>query len=289
MFVRAVIVLVLSFATVANAAQIYDEDFLGEVGFPTTPEVDPTGIGGLSAFASGEGPPALPTIDGSEGILTLAAQGSLGPSPEVAAVAAGGGTFGPSIGFFEVSATFQNFSSVFAGIGAVQANIGVVDALASANVLAILSDGSSGLMDIIVLEQTIGVAGNDQLRVTLPDSVRTAVLGGASYDIDLLVDRQLGIAEASLQIGSDVFSTPSLNLTRLGSKDIASIIVTALVLDFLDDPLVGPPIDFGADDSVSVELVELRAAVPEPSSALLLAIGLTGLAARRAPRRALCA
>ena len=271
------IFLALSMSTPANAITVYRENFLGETGFPTTPEVDPTGMGGLSPFVAGDGPPPIPIVDGIGGTVTLAAASSLGPAGESASVVVGGGSFGPSLEFFQVGGTFQNFSRTFNGIGAVQANVSVVDDLLTASVVAILGDGSDGDMSIIVLEQAFAGTSNDQLRVTLPDSVRVAILGGASFDIELLVDRQLGTATASLGVGSDVFATPELTLTRLGSNNIGVLTSSSLVLDFVDDPNFGGPMDFGADDSVSVQLVELWAAVPEPSTGLLVSLGLVWL------------
>ncbi len=62
-----------------------------------------------------------------------------------------------------------------------------------------------------------------------------------------------------LSIGVERFETPPLTLTRLGAANLAFFGAGAQVLDFVD---IGPPTDFGADDSVSVQLHEFRMRTP---------------------------
>ena len=87
----------------------------------------------------------------------------------------------------------------FVGIGAVQVSLFVNNESLTANVVAAVSDE------------------RDTLRVDLPDEMRSAIRSGASFRIDLHINRHLKRTVASVSLGQDRITTPPLTLTRLGS------------------------------------------------------------------------
>ena len=71
---------------------VYLEDYSGEAVFPTTPETDSLGLGGLLGGAFGNGPPLAPALTGSDAAFDATSTGFAGgPLPAETALVAGGG------------------------------------------------------------------------------------------------------------------------------------------------------------------------------------------------------
>jgi hypothetical protein len=246
---------------------VYREDFLGETAFPTTPEVDLIGLGSFESATVGDPPPLVPTPDGVAGLvdLTVAGQGGTGIQ-QVIVGSPTGASFGSSqIG---VSGRFSGFDPTYIGAGS--AGMGIVLSDGVINAIGMLVDGSQGLMQLGVFESNSGGFIN-QRTLQLSFEQRAAILAGAAFDLDLWVDVDQGVAVATLDMGgSSVLATPMIGLNALAG-DFYGIAAFTQMLD-----VVG-----GADDVLAVNLHELSATVPEPSTALLIAMGLGCLAAQR--------
>jgi hypothetical protein len=149
-------------------------------------------------------------------------------------------------------------------------------------VLAILFDSAFGgapFMDLGIFSSGGGLLGFDLLRTApLPNAVRTDILSGALFELDVLLRADEATATARLAVGASEFTTDPLTLTRLDSPVGGLLNVFALQHNFF------PGTPLGRDDTISVDLTEVRMFVPEPSTGLLLAVGLTALAAGRQRR-----
>ena len=96
----------------------------------------------------------------------------------------------------------------------------------------------------------------------------------------MLVDLQRDVAHATLTVDENIVATsPELGFSVFTTQSFG-FQAYALVNDS-NEPL---GLDFGADDSLAVNLHELSVAVPEPSTTLLLASSLATLAALAAQR-----
>ncbi len=160
-------------------------------------------------------------------------------------------------------------------------------------IVAILTDSLfAGLgdpfMELVIHEQDEGnLADFDQIRVLVTSTMRSRIIMGDDFDLDLLFDALLGTAVATLTVDADETATPALGLSRLNglaSPGAALISISALEHNMFP---AFPEIELDADDFIEVDLVELRAAIPEPSTALLLASGLVALAVGRTRVRGL--
>jgi CSLREA domain-containing protein len=174
----------------ASQLVVYREDYVGEVAYPTMPEVDEIAAGGLEAEAI-PGPGAGPVLS------DLAAHASVSLGDEQTTFF-GANSFGPgSIGIrgrYSGMSLSSNSSgaAVLKGFFATLTDDIDIDAYVGAarDSMGDLSDGFFGIVD------EVGMV----TQVTLSEAEAAALAGGAEFTLDLLVDRELASAAASLDI-----------------------------------------------------------------------------------------
>jgi hypothetical protein len=191
---------------------IYLETFVDD-GYPTTPEVDHRGVGGLIGFSTpffGSGPAYV------------------GGVPHVHLDPASGFT-----GLFHGPQAFDPHDSSRLGLRGGYANFAVEGGggSGSSEMWASFSETATTPLGALVVVGTDGATDSGQLvlsapgsfeDVNLPTATVTAILSGAGYEIDLFVDRTAETAVASVTVdGFPAVETPVLALAQFARATFA--------------------------------------------------------------------
>ncbi|MEZ4333177.1 MAG: hypothetical protein R3F35_15560 [Myxococcota bacterium] len=184
------------------------EDFTGETGFPTTPDVDSNGLGGLDALQLGDPLPSAPTFDGSGlSIPVVEAPGSaanlqsagarlaIGPAPSTGTIGLYGRFDGYSVTNDPVNGAFQTVALTFR------------DLTVGNGVSAYLLSFGSGSLRIAISNLGPGILGGYQ-QVFLSPTADAAIRGGAAFEIELRFDLDVRELQGSLRVGDELFVTP---------------------------------------------------------------------------------
>jgi hypothetical protein len=264
---------------------IWSESFVGETAFPMTPEVDTLGLGSGVDHAEGE-PGFTSGIAFTGTALTVSVESSPFGDPNFPPVlennVRGIGIDGVSLGPTQdvgLRGKYESFSGTRLGPNA---RFEAIVAFATPGttiagpLLQDFSDTSAGDMFLSLTESGGGLA---LLQLTAAE--KAAVTSGLEFHIDLAIDRATNIASTSFLIdpgGSAFHRDTSLALTALGTQTITGFGQFAGT----GNVSFSPSVDYGAGDTLVIDFIDPDLfVVPEPSAALLLALGLAGIAAMR--------
>ena len=270
----------LAFASPAAAldfsslSEVYRETHT-ESAFPLTPEIDLLGAGGMFGASNGNGGAAAPFQSGSGYAAT--ASGQLGPIlvETSALVTASAGVAGANT--LGMRANFDNATLVANGVARATASVGTL--FAGTNVSGAISLEDTGSVILTIAESTIssGIVGLDVVSLDAFDSA--LITAGSAFAIDILIDRSLNTAAASVRItGGGAYSSNTLALSAVAGPATA-FVQSGIVWN--SEPTI--PDFFGGDDSFSVILEDIAvfSSIPEPTTGLLVACGLGWLGHRR--------
>jgi len=238
-FSSAAMILVLPLAATAlefaPELLVYQEDYGGELAYPTSPEIDGIAAGGLDGQSQpGTGPG--PTLTGT---AARASVSSTGPVADLV-LFAGGTDFGLGPAGFRGESSFEIFnipaSTPFAN--AVVFLTGAFDVAAAFNASARasveLAQSAGVSSSALVLLETDGTgAVTTSMTLALPAAETAALEAGAFFTIDLQVDRSDSAATASVDI--DGFSTHTvgpIGLSAIGATHPLDAVSQGLAFEF---------------------------------------------------------
>lgn len=215
---RAFVAVGVAFATApagnaldfSSANLIYEESYVGETGYPTTPEVDLIGAGGLSPLLDGGAVP--PTIADGEAAVAL----STPPSSQAVGSAFPGAGVGTSSiglrGWFNDLDPASPEGQVNAGV---QAFYPVEGGIAALVTIQSMGGGSIGALTMFD-----GLSGSTSLP--LGAAQVAAILAGTPFTVDLFVDRGAALASGSLDMPGFPTVSDSLPIASIGMGDALS-------------------------------------------------------------------
>lgn len=201
---------------------ILSEDFEGETGFPTTPELDLGGFGGMSGLAIGSGGVVAggPVLTGGAARVEVFDNGAAVVEVVADALApVGDTTVGRRSDFSGLTIT---------GDGTSWAGINFVFFTPLREVLAYLQVVTAGAsvtasFEIILLDQGVEVA---QDSIALTTAQATAVVAGTPFTVDLFVDQDAAHGIATIAIGGFGELAPvELDLSALAGMTPSSLFV----------------------------------------------------------------
>lgn len=255
----------------------YREDFEGEISFPTTPEVDTQGFGGMDAFRSGNPLPLAPTISGGE--MLIAVQEA---SPFTVALRGSGGSVPIAVetdARIGLAARFDGYETVQDPTnGQFQtAAVTLQDSTLGNGASGYLLEFGPGALRVAVSNLGPFLSGYDD--VALSSTAEAAIRAGDAFTVELLFDGAADTAQASITVGAETFTTEATTTSTFAAMDAidAAIVVNTTTNN-------SPPIATIASD---VQEFALTARVPEPgagAAALEVVATCAALARRRTAR-----
>lgn len=197
-----------------DSMEIYVEDYVGETAYPTTPEVSTLTTDGLTAvFTMGAGPG--PTLDGTNALVDVSNDEFEG---SILVVPGHSNTFGARAAFRSMATGLDQTMgfniTAFMGTHAVRAGLVVTDV-----------DGGpdTGSVSVCVAPGTDPCTPGATFPLSASEA--TAILGGAIFDLDLLVDRESNEAIASAEVsGFTAVTTDPLSLSLNASSSLVGIL-----------------------------------------------------------------
>lgn len=258
----------------SNMVLVYSEDFGGETGFPTTPEVNTFSIGDNSGAIFDGGPNLIGFLVPVGGVVPMLISGEI---PSANANVLVSGTFTNSVGMRGV---FKNFSiGVAPADGLAEAGVGVW--------FGTLSMPTSSLSGTIFIDRTSGaITGGILLQYSEPPAATVfsvtsldtnelnAVLAGASFTVDLALDKDTLIATASVDIeGEGEFTATPFDLSAISGITPSS---TLAANHFGAIEHLGADLYVEIDD-VSIFVYAPLLPTPVPTLGLMYSISLGGL------------
>ena len=270
----AVLILLVAPASSAldfsNSTLVYSEDFVGEVNFPTTPEVNTFSIGDNSSVIVDGGLNYLGGLGPSGGVVPISISGE---TPSTNANILVPGTFTNSVGMRGV---FDNLS-----IGVAPAD-GVAEAGVSIS-FGTLQSLTSGLSATVFISRTGGaITGGIRFQYWEPPAATVisatlltaselnAVLAGASFTVDLALDKATLIATASVDIaGEGEFTATPFDISAISGITPSSALGA---IQFGATEHIGADLDVEIDD---LSIFVYAAPPPPPSDNSLLDAKLT--------------
>jgi len=184
---------------------VYDEDFVGEVSTPTTPELDWNGFGGLDLSIAGNGSPPAGTINPSGHVTwSLTSVAATSPFPnEISGLEAFSADI-PSVTNVGVSGDFDALNASLTGALAAG---GVFLRSATGAVSVQVYENAAGNATLLVSEQN--AAGAIIASATAP----IGVIGGGPFATELFLDRSEGTVTGTSIVGaSEVSATVALSV-----------------------------------------------------------------------------
>lgn len=253
----------------------YAEDFEGEISFPTTPELDALGFGGMDAFRSGDPLPLAPTISGGE--MLIAVQEA---SPFVVALRGSGGSVPIAVeadARIGLAARFDGYETVQdPTYGQFQtAAVTLQDSTLGNGASGYLLEFGTGALRVAVSNLGPFLSGYDD--VTLSSTAEAAIRAGDAFTVELLFDGAAATAQASVTVNAETFTTDAMTSSTYAAMDAidAAIVVNTTTNN-------SPPIA-----TIASDVKEFALHVPEPdagAAALAVVATLAGLARRRTTR-----
>ncbi len=233
---------------------VYQENFEGETGFPTLPEVNLFSVGANSSVGvDGNNMPfSAPFISG--GVAVGSIHSEVPTATQNVHVPA---TFTETFG---MRATFNSFS-LGAGPGDGSGSAGVVAAFGTLPTPTSVVEASLGMNRIagsnaafVILTYNEPPATPVTNFLVLSPSAVSAVLGGTPFTVDLAFDKTTLIATATVDVsGIGVFTAPPLDVS--GVAGITSSTPLAATNLFLSE-------NFGADLDVNMEDISVFLLLP---------------------------
>ncbi|MEM9175485.1 MAG: CSLREA domain-containing protein [Myxococcota bacterium] len=197
----------------AEEPLVYLEDFEAETAFPLTPEIDLISAGSLVSPLVVSDQPV--TLTGTS--ARFFADPTLVPNNATVGVASGG--LAPlAFDSFAMRGRYSSFASTddetgFLAVGAAF-DIGAVVAAGVSAILTVEPNASGAPVAALLITQSDGFGGIPIVQsVLLSTAKATAIAAGASAELDLLIDRDLGTATASVAV--DGFADTEIGPTAL--------------------------------------------------------------------------
>lgn len=237
---------------------IYQEDFEGETGFPTLPEVNTLSVGDNSSIGLDGLNVPFPALFISGGAAIGSIHSRVPTAVQNVHVPA---TFSDSFG---MRATFDSFSvgiapadgSGAAGVVAVFGTLPNPTSVISASIGIARNFGST--TGFVILEYEEPPASPVSSVVALGPAGISAVLAGASFTVELIFDKDTLIATGSADIvGIGVITAPPLDVSAVAG--ISSSIPLAAMNLFLAE-------HFGFDADVRMEDLSVFTPTPPPAT-----------------------
>jgi hypothetical protein len=287
---------------------IYSENYAGETAYPTHPEVDYYGLGGMQDFLlAPPGAMSNSTFLPQAGAIQMSVT-SLVPSDYPSNPNAILSTFRGSALLFPTpvqQGTSFGLRAKFDGLTANFSNLGEIDPLRTPagrfKVGGALLFGS--LSNPLVVSASIvrtrlgstrtfgfGVdTSNSPQVVSLNNSIFTTLLSGDPFEVQVLEDQVSGTASGSFIVDGQLLATTTLSLPSTFAGQPLVGFLQWMLVDSVDtdfDPHVpGTVFIYGSGDSATVNFIDPQLfsnyAIPEPSSLLLAGVAAAGLARRR--------
>ncbi|MEM7413237.1 MAG: hypothetical protein AAF430_23605 [Myxococcota bacterium] len=234
-------------------APIYRENFIGETTFPTTPETDAYGVGGLEL---------LDIVPGTNSTLTLNPAGWF--DLKIGLFGLEGLTRGDDVvptlpGQFGVRGVFSGFE-----FGQLESQAGVIfqttqDPSPGIGLTAAVFM-EDGVVPVLAISQVIPARVSfREVGVDLPPAMSQAILDGDVFWIDLVVDLSTAEATASLSTDGMELQTPVIDIGALTLGDIRGL----GQMSWNYAMCCG-----GTDHRVTVHQLEGFVPLPEPSGGL---------------------
>lgn len=211
-FYLLLIVFCITLVPVVRAETLYAESYENEPGFPTNPEVDTLGLGGMGSASNGGTvvAPPLPKLVGDRVSAQVSSTGAAVPTVESASTYVDARALLASNVPFEVTGRFENFD-----ISREPGSLGVLAMLLYSSTtgyfvsasLYLFSDGTS-------LYPSINIG---DLPPGQPPIINTEVLPGIpvttqAFDLTLVVDPLMSTLSTRLDIGGVRYELPALAL-----------------------------------------------------------------------------
>jgi hypothetical protein len=220
--------------------RIYRENYVGEVSYPTSADVDLMGAGGLTAYSS-LGHVGKPVLTGTAAHVSIPGF----EAPHILQTVIDGGTHGTAD--LGVRGAFDNL--VLSSDGVVQVGVGAYfddgfgEVLVYADVF-IVQDSIGGHSGFLLLGEYDPSFGPPVTTIELFSAAAlSALLAGESFTVDLFVDRAADVADASVAIdGVGTFTAGPQSLGLVGTLPLDRAINYTSVLGELDPPTVN--VDF---------------------------------------------
>jgi hypothetical protein len=257
----------------SNSVLVYSEDFDGETGFPTAPEVNTFAIGDNSAAVIDGGSNLIDFLAPVGGVVPISISGE---TPSTNANIFVPGDFTHSVGMRSV---FHNFS-----MGVAPAD-GIAAAGVSISFGATFPTTTSILDATLLIDRTSGtITGGISSRYDEPPAATVfsytplatselnAVLAGASFTVDLALDKETLIATASVDIeGEGEFAATPFDLSAIsGITPLSRLSANQFgAIEYL-----GADLDVEIDD---VSIFAFSPPTPVPTLGLMYSISLGGL------------